>query len=46
MKNKLFISLVKIKSVGAPYESQYGTLYEFYISFDNGDNGKYNSRII
>ena len=36
--------VVNIKSAGAPYESQYGTLYGFYISFENGDNGKYNSK--
>lgn len=36
--------VVNIKSAGAPYESQYGTLYGFYVTFENGDNGKYNSK--
>ena len=38
-------SVVKdIKSAGQPYEGQYGTLYGFYVTFENGDNGKYNSK--
>jgi len=38
-------SIVKdIKSAGQPYEGQYGTLYGFYVTFENGDNGKYNSK--
>jgi hypothetical protein len=37
-------SVVKdIKSAGS-YEGQYGTLYGFYVTFENGDNGKYNSK--
>lgn len=38
-------SIVKdIKSAGEPYTGQYGTLYGFYVTFENGDNGKYNSK--
>lgn len=38
-------SIVKdIKSAGEPYNGQYGTLYGFYVTFENGDNGKYNSK--
>ena len=38
-------SIVKdIKSAGQPYTGQYGTLYGFYVTFENGDNGKYNSK--
>ena len=38
-------SIVKdIKSAGQPYEGQYGTLYGFYVTFENGDNGKYKSK--
>jgi len=38
-------SIVKdIKSAGEPYQGQYGTLYGFYVTFENGDNGKYNSK--
>jgi hypothetical protein len=38
-------SIVKdIKSAGDPYTGQYGTLYGFYVTFENGDNGKYNSK--
>lgn len=38
-------SIVKdIKSSGQPYTGQYGTLYGFYVTFENGDNGKYNSK--
>ena len=38
-------SIVKdIKSAGQPYVGQYGTLYGFYVTFENGDNGKYNSK--
>lgn len=33
-----------IKSAGEPYTGQYGTLYGFYVTFENGDNGKYNSK--
>jgi hypothetical protein len=39
-------SIVKdIKSAGEPYNGQYGTLYGFYVTFENGDNGKYNSKV-
>jgi len=34
----------KVVPTNKPYESQYGTLYGFYITFANGDNGKYNSK--
>ena len=34
----------KVVPTNKPYESQYGTLYGFYITFENGDNGKYNSK--
>jgi len=33
-----------VKSAGEPYNGQYGTLYGFYVTFENGDNGKYNSK--
>ena len=40
-------SIVKdIKSAGEPYNGQYGTLYGFYVTFENGDNGKYNSKSV
>lgn len=36
--------VTKVVPTNKPYESQYGTLYGYYITFANGDNGKYNSK--
>jgi hypothetical protein len=36
--------VAQVKSAGEPYNGQYGTLYGFYVTFENGDNGKYNSK--
>lgn len=36
--------VTKVVPSNKPYESQYGTLYGYYITFANGDNGKYNSK--
>ena len=36
--------VAQVVSAGEPYNGQYGTLYGFYVTFENGDNGKYNSK--
>tara|TARA_B110000908_G_scaffold171765_1_gene235782 strand:+ start:2120 stop:2677 length:558 start_codon:yes stop_codon:yes gene_type:complete len=36
--------VTKVVPTNKPYESQYGTLHGYYITFANGDNGKYNSK--
>ena len=36
-------TVTKITPAGT-YDGKYGTLYQFYVTFDNGDNGKYSSK--